>query len=48
LICLFLNFQVSELREQLKLRGINSTGVKQDLIDRLQAAISGKIITFDL
>jgi SAP domain len=33
--------QVAELRELLKLRGLNSVGNKQELVDRLsQAAVS--------
>jgi hypothetical protein len=31
---------VAELREMLKVKGLNSVGNKQELIDRLQAAMS--------
>lgn len=37
-VCLF--WKVAELRELLKVKGLNSVGNKQELIERLQAAVS--------
>lgn len=36
----FSKLKVAELREQLKIKGLNSVGNKQELIERLQAAMS--------
>ena len=34
-----LRLQVSELREELAARGLESTGLKKDLVERLQKAL---------
>ena len=41
ILFIFENMKVAELRDALKAKGLNTTGNKQDLIERLQAA-SGK------
>lgn len=44
---MFLKFpflQVADLRRELKLKGLNTVGNKNELLERLQAALIGKII----
>ena len=36
---LVIRLQVSELREELTARGLESTGLKKDLVERLQKAL---------
>lgn len=35
-------FQVADLRRELKLKGLNTIGNKNELLERLQAALIGK------
>lgn len=36
------SFQVADLKRELKVRGLNVTGNKNDLVERLQSALIGR------